>query len=65
MLTCCRPSRFLILIGECGGPGPGGRLRPPPPAIAREYRMMDDRAMDDPLQRVRPLAARRRLSMLP
>lgn len=35
------------------------------PAIAREYRMMDDRAMDDPLQRVRPLAARRRLSMIP
>ena len=43
------------------------RLTPaaPAPAIAREYRMVDDRAMDDPLQRVRPLAARRRLSMIP
>lgn len=49
---------------------PPRRLIPPaaPPgagAIAREYRMVDDRAMDDPLQRVRPLAARRRLSMIP
>lgn len=48
---------------------PPRRLIPGAPpaagAIAREYRMMDDRAMDDPLQRVRPLAARRRLSMIP
>lgn len=44
---------------------PPRRLTPAAGAIAREYRMVDDRAMDDPLQRVRPPAARRRLSMIP